>query len=336
MRSSIRISPRDGPGGSGAAVLSPRRALLAAALAAPMVARAQDRVVSLLVPFSPGTSIDTLARLTAEHLRRSRGVAAAVENRVGGSGVIATQAVARAPADGRTLLVTTNTFVTAPSLLPSLPYDPISDFAPVIHLASVGMALCVNAEVPAQDVAGFVALLRARPGGVNYGSPGVGSPQHLAMALFLQRTGTQAVHVPYRGSAGALPDLSAGRVAAMFVPVNAAVPLAQDGRVRLLAVAQARRSAQAPAVPTMAEAGFAGLEIEVWFGLLGPAGMPAAQVQRLNGELNAMLEDPAVRQVLARQELEAKGGPVEAFAALVNGERARWARVITEAGITAE
>ncbi len=317
-----------------------RRTLLATTLAAPFLgagaARAQERAVNILVPFSPGTSIDTLARLAAEHLRRSRGLAAAVENRVGGSGVIATQAVARGPHDGSMLLVTTNTFVTTPSLLPSLPYDPISDFAPVIHLASVGMALCVHADMPSRDVAGFVAALREKPGAVAYGSPGVGSPQHLGMALFLQRTGTQALHVPYRGSAGALPDLSAGRVAAMFVPVNAAVPLAAEGRVRLLAVAQPRRSAQAPAVPTMAEAGFAGLEIEVWFGLLGPAGMPAAQVQRLNLELNAMLEEPAVRQVLARQELEPKGGPVEAFAGLVNGERARWARVIREAGITAE
>lgn len=324
------------PGGAAAIGRLGRRALVAAALALPAAARAQARSVTILVPFSPGTSIDTLARLTAEHLRRARGVAAAVENRVGGSGVIASQAVARGPHDGSMLLVTTNTFVTTPSLLPSLPYDPIGDFAPVIHLASVGMALCVHAEVPARDVAGFVAALREKPGALAYGSPGVGSPQHLAMALFLQRTGTQALHVPYRGSAGALPDLSAGRVAAMFVPVNAAVPLAADGKVRLLAVAQPRRSAQAPEVPTMAEAGFAGLEIEVWFGLLGPAGMPAAQVQRLNLELNAMLEDPATRALLARQELEPKGGTVEGFAGLLNGERARWARVIQEAGITAE
>ncbi len=311
-----------------------RRTLLLGALATP--ALAQGGGVTLLVPFSPGTSIDTLARLAAEHLRRSRGVAAAVENRVGGSGVIATQAAARAAPDGRTLLVTTNTFVTTPSLLRNLPYDPIGDFTPVIHLASVGMALCVHRGEAAQDVAGFVAAAKARPGGLDYASPGVGSPQHLAMALFAQATGAPLNHVPYRGSAGALPDLAAGRLAAMFVPINAASPLAQEGSIRLLGMATARRSALAPAVPTLAEAGFPGLEMEVWFGLLAPAGLPTAQVQALNAEMAAMLAEPAVRAVLARQELEPKGGAPAAFATLLAQEKTRWAEVIRRAGITAE
>lgn len=320
-----------------------RRAALAALLAAaPALARAQadnplgERSVTIMVPFSPGTTIDVLARLIAEHLRRRLGAVAAVENRVGASGTIATQAVARAQPDGRTLLVTTTTFVTTPSLIRGLTYDPLADFAPVANLATGAVALCAHPSLGASSVAEFVALARAQPGRIDYASIGSGSPQHLAMALFSQAAGVELTHIPYRGSAGALQDLAAGRVPAMMVPVNAAVPLRQDGRIRILAVATGARSEIAPDVPTLAEAGFAGLEMDLWYGLLAPARTPPALVQRLNEEMARMLAEPAVAALLRNQGLLPAPGSPEAFGTLLASERDRWAAVIRAANITAE
>jgi tripartite-type tricarboxylate transporter receptor subunit TctC len=317
-----------------------RRAALAALAGLPAVARAQApetlSPITIIVPFSPGTTIDILARLIAEHLRRRLGVVATVDNRVGASGTIATQAVARAQPDGRTLLVTTTTFVTTPSLIRGMTYDPLADFAPVSNLATGAVALCVHPSLPATTVAEFVALAKAQPGRIDYASIGSGSPQHLAMAMFCQAAGIELTHIPYRGSAGALQDLAAGTVPAMMVPVNAAVPLRGDGRIRILAVATGQRSPIAPDVPTLAEAGFPGLEMDIWYGLLAPARTPAALVQRLNEEMARMLAEPAVAALLRNQALLAAPGPPEAFATLLANERALWARVIRSANITAE
>ncbi|MFT8245688.1 Bug family tripartite tricarboxylate transporter substrate binding protein [Roseomonas sp. BN140053] len=333
--------------GSGHPVLR-RRATLGGALAgallaaAPRSAAAQgadplgERPFSLMVPFSPGTTIDVLGRLISEHLRKRIGAVAAVENRVGGSGTIATQAVARAQPDGHTLLVTTTTFVTAPSLVPGNPYDPIADFAPVANLATGAMALCVHPALGVSTVAEFVERAKAQPGKIDYASIGNGSPQHLAMALFTQSAKIQLTHVPYRGSAGALQDLAAGTVTAMVVPVNSAVPLRRDGRLRMLAVASGARAGTAPDVPTLAEAGFPGLEMDVWYGLLAPARTPPAVIRRLNEEMALMLRDPAVEQLLRNQDLVPAAGPPEAFAALLAAEKARWTGVIRAAGITAD
>ena len=317
-----------------------RRAALAALLGTPVAAaRAQtlgDRAFTLMVPFSPGTTIDVLGRLIAEHLRKRLNAAAAVENRVGGSGTIATQAVARAQPDGHTLLVTTNTFVTTPSLMPGMTYDPLVDFAPVSMLVTGAIALCVHPSLPADSVQSFVALAKARPGRIDYASTGNGSPQHLTMALFSQAAGIQLTHVPYRGSAGALPDLAAGTVQAMMVPLNAAVPLRRDGRLRILAIASGRRSDIAPDVPTLAEAGFAELEVDLWFGLLAPARTPPAVIRRLNEEVALMLAEPSVAQLLGNQALVPAAGPPEAFRTFLAEDKARWAKVIREANITAD
>ncbi len=322
-----------------------RRSVLAALLGYPALARAQgaapdnplgERPVTLMVPFSPGTTIDLLARLIAEHLRRRLGAVAAVENRVGGSGTIATQAVARAQPDGRTLLVTTTTFVTTPSLIRGMTYDPLADFAPVSNLAWGPVALCAHPSLPVSSVAEFVALARARPGRIDYASAGNGSPPHLAMALFSQAAGIDLTHVPYRGSAGALQDLTAGTVPTMVVPLNAAVPLRRDGFIRILAVASPARSDIAPDVPTLAEAGFPGLEMDLWYGLLAPARTPTAVVRRLNEEMALLLAEPAVGALLRQQGLSAAAGSPEAFGALLLGERDRWSRVIRTANITEE
>lgn len=317
----------------------PRRAILLA----PAAAHAQapdnplgDRTVTIMVPFSPGTTIDLLGRLIAEHLRRRLGAVAAVENRVGGSGTIASQAVARAQPDGRTLLVTTTTFVTTPSLIRGMTYDPLADFAPVANLATGAVALCVHPALAAANVAEFVALAKARPGRIDYASAGSGSPQHLAVALFMQAAGIELTHIPYRGSAGALQDLAAGTVPAMVVPLNAAVPLRREGLIRILAVASAARSDIAPDVPTLVEAGFPGLDMDLWYGLLAPARTPATLVRRLNEEMALMLADPAVATLLRQQGLSAAAGPPEAFGALLLQERERWSHVIRAAGITAD
>lgn len=325
----------------------PRRAALAGFLAcaaspsAPAQTLSQaegltDRAFTLMVPFSPGTTIDVFARLISEHLRRRLGAVAAVENRVGGSGTIATQIVARAQPDGHTLLVTTNTFVTTPSLIPGLTYDPISDFAPVSNLASAPLALCVHPSLPAETVAAFVRLAGERPGRIDYATAGNGSPQHLAMALLSRATGIQLTHVPYRGSAGALQDLAAGTVPAMMVPVNSAVPLRRDGRVRILAVTSRTRAEIAPDVPTLAEAGFPGLEMDLWFGLLAPARTPPAIINRLNEEIALMLQDLSVMRLMREQALVSAAGPPSDFGAFLINERDQWAKVIREAKITAD
>lgn len=257
--------------------ISRRRALgatLGAALAAP--ARAQGistRPITIITPFSAGSPPDFVARLLADGLGRRWNQPFVVDNRVGASGNIGTQAVARAAPDGHTLMVTASTLVMNVSLFRNLPYDPVASFAPVAELATVGFGLLLHPSAGA-SAAEFVARAKARPGAVNYGSPGVGTPHHLAMEMFRQRSGIQLTHVPYRGVAGAVTDLLAGQVAAMFVPIGSARELAKDNRVRLVAVASDARLAAAPEVPTLAEAGIAAMDMRDWYGLFAPAGTP--------------------------------------------------------------
>ena len=316
-----------------------RRGLLAAAIAVPGLpvpglAAAQDGPVSLIVPFTPGTGPDVLARLVAPVLQQALGQPVVVDNRAGASGNIGTQAAARAAPDGRTLLLQANTFVMNPSLFRQVPYDPVGSFAPVILLSRGDLVLAVNPDVAAATAREFAAL--AGRAVLDYASPGVGTPQHLAMALFGQVAGVALNHVPYRGSAPAIQDLLGRRVAAMVLPVHTALPLAADGRIRLLAVGSPRRSAAAPAVPTLAEAGFAGAEVDLWYGLLGPAGLPPALVARLGGVLGDWLRLAPTAEALRAQGMSPAGGTPEAFAALLGRDLERWAEVIRATGIAAD
>lgn len=309
----------------------------AAALAAPVAARqaaAQDGPVTLLVPFTPGTGQDLLARLIAPALQAALGQPVVVENRAGASGNIGTAAVARAAPDGRTLLLQANTLVMTPPLFRQVPYDPVGSFAPVIRLARSDLVLAVHPDIAADGAAGFAALARRRA--LDYASPGVGTPQHLGMALFALEAGIDLNHVPYRGSAPAIQDLLGRRVAAMMLPVHTALPLAEAGQVRLLAVGGAARAAAAPAVPSMAEAGFPRVAVDLWYGLLGPAGLPPALVLRLNALLGAWLAQPGTQDQLRAQGLQPVGGPAADFAAVIAADLARWAGVIRAAGISAE
>lgn len=305
-----------------------------AAALATTAARAQDGPVTLLVPYTPGTGQDILARLVAPHLQQVLGQAVVVENRPGASGNIGTQAVARAAPDGRMLMMQANTFVMNPGLFRQVPYDPVGSFTPVIGLTRGDLVLAVNPDVPAEDARAFAALAGRQS--LDYASPGLGTPQHLGMALFGLEAKVALNHVPYRGSAPAIQDLIGRRVAAMVLPVHTALPLAQAGQVRLLAVGSPARVAAAPAVPTMAEAGFPGVQVDLWYGLLGPSGLPAPLVARLNAALNAWLALPATREQLRAQGMTPVGGTPEEFAATIAADLARWAGVIRAVGITAE
>ncbi|TPG52409.1 tripartite tricarboxylate transporter substrate binding protein [Roseomonas nepalensis] len=318
----------------------PRRtalgATLGAALAAPALAQGiSTRPITLMTPFSAGSPPDFVARLMADGLARRWNQPFVVDNRVGASGNIGTQAVARAAPDGHTLMVTASTLVMNVSLFRNLPYDPVGSFAPVAELATVGFGLLLHPSAGASAVE-FVAGAKARPGSVNYGSPGVGTPHHLAMEMFRQRSGIQLTHVPYRGAAGAVTDLLAGQVAAMFVPIGSARELAKDNRVRLVAVASDARLAAAPEVPTLAEVGLAAMDMRDWYGLFAPAGTQPEILAKLNATANEVLAAPDVLAALSAQGMTAVGGPADRLRADVAGDLARWAGVVREAGITPE
>lgn len=315
-------------------------AVAAASLAATMGrAGAQglsDRTIVLAVPFTPGTGPDTLARILGEELRQSWNQPVIVENKAGASGNIGTQAAARAPADGHTLLVTVNTFVMNASLYRSIPYDPEKSFVPVVEVATGALALVVHPSLNVASVPELLAAARAKPGEINYASPGRGTPQHLAMELFKLLAKIDLKHVPYSGSAGAVKDIAGGHVSAMFLPVHTALPLAESGQIRILAVGSERRTPQAPDVPTLAELGIAGFDVDLWYGILAPAGTPKTVVDRFNSAFNEILARPRVRDALAKQGLVARGGSPEQLAALIAKDRPRWARVVKDAEITAE
>ncbi|WP_426957361.1 tripartite tricarboxylate transporter substrate binding protein [Muricoccus radiodurans] len=306
------------------------------ALSAPLGrAAAQDGPVTMVVPYTPGTGHDILARAMAPFLGQRLGQPVVVDNRAGASGNIGSQAVSRALPDGRTLMLQGNAFVINPGLFRQVPYDPIGSFTPVATLVRADMALVVHPDVPASDAAGFVALAKSGPA-LDYASPGIGTPQHMAMALFALRAGFQASHVPYRGSAPAVQDVVGRRVACMFMPVHTAVPLAQNGQVRILATAGAQRAAVAPDVPTLIESGFPAVDVDLWYAVLGPAGMAQPLVARLNAEINAWLADPGAEQLFRAQGMVPAPGTPQALAELIAGDVRRWAEVIRAGNISAD
>ncbi len=295
-----------------------------------------DRPITIVVPFTPGTGIDILARLVGEHLRQRWSQPVVVDNKPGASGSIGTQTAARAAPDGHTLMMTANTFVTNVPLFPNIGYDPVADFAAIIKVATGDLVLTVNPSVKVNSAAALLDLARARPGGLKYASPGVGTPQHLFMELFKLATQTDIVHVPYRGSAGAVQDVVAGHVGIMVMPLHTALPLERTGKIKLLAIGSERRSHMANDVPTLIEEGVAGFNVDLWYGLFAPARTPADVVARLNGEVNAILALDPVRVVLRDQGLEPAGGAPDPLASLVRTDLAKWQKVIRDANIKPE
>jgi tripartite-type tricarboxylate transporter receptor subunit TctC len=312
-------------------------AVLAAAVlpAGPGFAQAQP-TIHLFVPFTAGTGPDLLARLLGEELRQRWNQPVIVENKPGASGNIGTLAAARAAPDGQTLLVTVNTFVMNASLYRAIPYDPELSFVPIVEVATGVLALVVHPSLNVASFAEFLAAARAKPGEINYASPGRGTPQHLAMELLKLTARVDLTHIPYAGSAGAIKDLAGGHVSAMFLPVHTALPLVESGNIRVLAVGSEKRAHQAPQVPTLAELGVTGFDVDLWYAVLAPAGTPKEVVARYNAVFNDILAQPGIRAALDRQGLIAQGGPPERLTELIARDRPRWAKVVKDADISAE
>ena len=292
--------------------------------------------IKVIVGYTPGTGNDIIARAVGQKLSERLGQPVIVENKPGASGNIGSELVARAKPDGHTLMVAPATLVMVPSLYQSLPFDTVKDFAPV-SLAALGqLLLCVTPAAGIDSVAQLVKVAKESPGKLNYASPGIGTPHHLAMELFKNVTGASITHVPYKGTAGAITDLLGGQVTAMFVPIHVALPHVRAGKLKALAIGSPKRHATAPDVPTLAEVGVPGVDADIWYGFLAPAGTPREIVARLNGELKAILAIPEIRQSFATQGLDPVASSPEEFAALIERDIPRWAKVVREAKIQAE
>jgi tripartite-type tricarboxylate transporter receptor subunit TctC len=295
------------------------------------------RAIRLIVPYTPGTGIDILARSLGAKLGERVGVAVVVENRPGASGNIGTDAVAKSLPDGYTLLMTASTLVVNAGLFRHLAYDPVKDFAPVAPLALGSLALVTHPSVKAATVAELVALAKAAPGKLNYGSPGAGTPHHLAMELMKSEMGIDLVHVPYKGTGPAVTDLLGGQIQVMFLPVHVALPQVQSGKLRMLASGGIVRSSATPDMPTLAEAaGIRDIDVDIWYAAYAPAGTPREIVAKLNAQLNAILKLAPIREALAKQGLAVTGGTPEELARLTTQDLQRWSRVIRNARIEAE
>ncbi len=317
-----------------------RGAALLAALLVSQAALAQawpSRPVRFLVPFAAGAGInDIMARLVGQHLGGVLGQPVVIENRPGAGGIAGTDAAAKAPPDGYTFLMTNVSLVTSAYMYPKLPYDPQKDFVPVTLVATSPLMLVVHPSVAAKSVQELVALAKANPGKLTFGSGGVGSTPHLSVELFKSAAGFDAVHVPYKGGAPALNDLMGGQLSFMIENMPGTMPFVKAGKLRALAITSAQRLPLEPALPTMAESGVPGYEVVGWQGLFAVAGTPAETVARLQAEVGKALRLPAVRERLAALGAEPVGSTPQEFGAFVRAEHTRWGRVIREKGIRSE
>jgi tripartite-type tricarboxylate transporter receptor subunit TctC len=293
-------------------------------------------VLKLIVPFTPGTGIDIVARTVGPRLSQRLNRPVVVENRAGASGNIGTEAVVRAPADGNTLLVSVNTLVMNRSLYPQLPFDPVKDLVPV-SLTSWGQLILVTPPSTGFKTAGdLVAAAKAHPGKLNYASPGVGTPHHMSMELFKQTAGVFLTHIPYRGTAQAVTDLLGGQVDAMFLPIHVALPHVKAGKLVALGIGSEKRHRLMPELPTLKEAHAGDVDVDMWYGIFAPAGMPAGEVRKLNHELKDILAMPEVRTAFQSQGMDPASSTPEEFRRLVAKDADRWAAVVKKAGIKAE
>ncbi|MDB5765007.1 MAG: tctC5 [Herminiimonas sp.] len=292
-----------------------------------------QRPIRLIVPADPGGGADSIARLLSPSLSATLGKSVIVENKSGASGTIAAGLVAKSEHNGYTLLLAQSTsIVIAPHIYEHLPYDTLKDLAPVTLVVRVPNILVVNPLLPAQTVAEFIALARAKPSGLSYGSSGIGSPSHLGGKMFEKEVGVQMIHVPYRGAGPALTALLGNQIQAMFAPINAVMPFVKSNRLRALGVTTAERLAAFPNVPTIAESGLAGYEISSWFGIFAPAHTPPEIITRLNRAVAQALKDPRIADAIARDASEAVGNSPEAFAAFVRDEDGKYAAMLKNIG----
>lgn len=309
--------------------------------AQPGMTRAQgnypNRPIQLVVTVPPGGAADFVGRLIGAKLADALGQSVVITNRGGAGGTTAAAAVAKSDPDGYTLLL--NTIAThgiGPHIYANLPYDPVKDFSPVILIAKLPLIMAVNADVPAQSIKDLIAQAKARPGELSFCSAGTGGAPHLAGELFKSLTGTELLHVPYRGSGPAVVDLVAGRITMMFDAMPSLLPFITAGKLRALAAASPQRHRLLPDVPSFAELGYPGMDIALWYGVAAPGGTPAPIVQRLNAELIKILSTPDIRKSLTEQGADVQGGTPEEFVAFMRNESARWGTVVKRAGVKLE
>ena len=314
--------------------------LLLTTLASTHVGIAADypvKPVRLVVPFPPGGTLDILARGLAPDLAGQLGQQIVVENRPGANGVIGYELVARAPADGYTMLIGGGSGIAVhPALLSKLPYDPVKAFAPVSMLATFPSVLIATPSFPANSVQELIALAKATPGKLTYGSPGTGNVNHLVGEMFKSLTGVDLVHAPYKGAALVVTDVVAGHVPIGFVLLPGALPQLRAGKLKALAVTSDRRVGAAPNLPTMAEAGVPGLDLFDWAGILVPAGTPHEVISRLNQSISTVVRSPEMRQRWIEQGLEPRAATPDELAAVIKSDVDKWGRIVREAGIRVE
>ena len=317
-------------------------ALLGASLMAlahePVLAQsaAAQPPLKLIVPFTPGTGIDLIARTLGPKLSQKLNRPVVVENRVGASGNIGTEAVVRAAPDGSTLLVSVNTLVMNRALYPGLSFDAVKDLAPV-SLTSWGQLLLVTHPQSGYKTAGeLVATARSQPGRINYASPGVGTPHHLSMELFKNTAKVFLTHIPYRGTGPAVTDLLGGQVDAMFLPIHVALPHIRSGRLVALGIGSDKRHPLLPELPTLAEANAGNVNVDMWYGVFAPKGTPAEIVNLYNREINQLLTGEDVKKAFLSQGMDPSGSTPQAFGQLLERDANRWARLIKDQGIKAD
>ncbi|ODV41966.1 ABC transporter substrate-binding protein [Cupriavidus sp. UYMMa02A] len=294
-----------------------------------------QKPVRIVLPFAPGGSSDVMARLIAEQLSKIWQQPVIVENRTGASGIVAAEAVAKAPPDGLTALLTVTALVQAPALYKKVSFDPLKDFSPVSQVATMPLAFALNPSIPAKSLAEFIALARARPGHYSYGSFGTGSAGHLYMELLKDAAKIDILHVPYKGERPALTDLLGGQLSAIILSVPGAKPYAADGKLIPIAVTGSTRAQQLPNTPTFAEAGYRdiGLESIGWYGLLLPARTPKEITQKFSRDLNAVLRMPEINRRMTEYGITLTGTTPEAFDKIMREDFARWNKVIREKNI---
>jgi len=299
--------------------------------------RYPEKPVRIIVPFSPGGGSDIVARAIAPALSPALGQPVVVDNRPGADGAIGAFMVAKAPADGHMLLVgTTGPMVISPALKAKMPYDTLRDFAPVTQLITQPIALVVHPSLPVNTVAQFIALAKARPGELNYGSAGIGNGTHLAAEIFKSITGVSMVHVPYKGTAPAVTDLVGGHVQVIFSSISVMLPQINAGKLKALAVGGEKRMPMLPNVPTMVEAGVRGFDASSWYGLFAPAGTPTGVVTRLNGEVAKILRGAEIRDLLLAQGASPVGNTPEEFTSHIKAELVKWREAVRAAGVKPE
>jgi tripartite-type tricarboxylate transporter receptor subunit TctC len=294
--------------------------------------------IRIVVGFTPGGTTDILARELGARMQESWGRSVVVDNRPGAGGNIGAEVVAKAPADGYTLLLCSNSFAINPSLYSKMPYDTINGFVPIVFFGSVTNIFVAHPSVPVKTIKDLVALARSRPGEVTYGSGGVGTSPHLAIEMFASMAKVKLVHVPYKGVPPVVQGLLAGEIAlgTASLPSAGLPELVKSGRLRGLALTGAKRSQTVPDVPTMIESGFPGFDVVIWYGMLAPAGTPQDIVARLNKELIRIMGLPVVRERLAAEDFDISTSTPAEFGAYIKSEMAQWNKVIREAGVKIE